>query len=321
MDGFLLKKFPHIETRRPQPPAAAQPIPNPERNPFSPADPTRSKSIENGGRCIPMKKYLLNIFKGLLVGASMLIPGVSGGTMAIILNTYDDLLAAVSHFFQSPKKHFLMLATFSCGGLLGIFLFSKPILTLTERFRFPMLFLFLGAILGGIPALWKKAEIRSFRPYQILWPILGILFVTGLSLIPDTLFTNSGGGFVYLLLLVLAGVLAAVALILPGISLSYMLLVLGLYEPTMTAIHQLDFPFLLPMGLGLAAGTLLMVKALEKAMVSYPKVTYPVIIGFLLGSLPAVFPGIPTGIDWLICPLTLAAGFSAVWFLSRITSD
>ena len=122
-------------------------------------------------------------------------------------------------------------------------------------------------------------------------------------------------------MLILAGILAAVALILPGISISYMLLVLGLYEPTMTAIHELQLSFLLPMAIGLIAGMLLMVKALEKAMTSYPQITYPIIIGFLLGSLPAVFPGIPTGIQWLICPLTLAAGFSGVCFLSHISAD
>ncbi len=268
-----------------------------------------------------MKKHLLNILKGLIIGASMLIPGVSGGTMAIILNTYDDLLAAVSHFFKDPKKHGLLLATFGGGGLLGVFLFSKVILTVTERFRFPMMFLFLGAILGGIPAMWRKAEIRTFRPYQLLYPLLGIAIVIGLSFTPSSLFNVASGSPLFLFMLILAGILAAVALILPGISISYMLLVLGLYEPTMTAIHELQLSFLLPMAIGLIAGMLLMVKALEKAMTSYPQITYPIIIGFLLGSLPAVFPGIPTGIQWLICPLTLAAGFSGVCFLSHISAD
>lgn len=75
------------------------------------------------------------------------------------------------------------------------------------------------------------------------------------------------------------------------------------------------------MGVGLIIGTLAMIKALEKAMVTYPQVTYPVIIGFLFGSLPAVFPGIPSGINWLICPLTFAAGFLAIFYLSRLTAD
>lgn len=75
------------------------------------------------------------------------------------------------------------------------------------------------------------------------------------------------------------------------------------------------------MAIGLAVGTLLMVKLLETAMTKYPSVTYPIIIGFLLGSLPQVFPGIPSGIHWLICPITMAAGFLAIWTLSRISSD
>ncbi len=268
-----------------------------------------------------MKKHLLNVLKGLIIGASMLIPGVSGGTMAIVLNTYDELLAAVSHFFRDPKRHGILLATFSAGGLVGVFLFSKVILTITERFHYPMMFFFLGAILGGIPALWKKTGIREFRPLQLLWPLLGIGIVSLLSFTPDSLFNVNSDNPVYLLMLVLAGILAAVALILPGISISYMLLVLGLYEPTMTAIHEIQISFLLPMAIGLAVGTLLMVKLLETAMTKYPSVTYPIIIGFLLGSLPQVFPGIPSGIHWLICPITMAAGFLAIWTLSRISSD
>ena len=96
-----------------------------------------------------------------------------------------------------------------------------------------------------------------------------------------------------------------------------MLLILGLYEPTMEALHTFDFGLLIPMGIGMAGGTLLMVRALEKAMVEAPQVTYPIIIGFLLGSLPQVFPGIPQGIHWVVCPLTLAAGFAAIFLLSR----
>lgn len=270
-----------------------------------------------------MKKHLINCSKGLLIGASMLIPGVSGGTMAIILNVYDKLLGAVSHFFKNPKKNTIFLGTFAAGGLLGVFLFSGVILQLTERFRFPMLSLFLGAILGGLPALVVKARANgSFRPQQLIYVLLGIAVVALMSLRPDNLFAVDPSNLpVYLITLLFAGVLCAIALILPGISISYMLLIFDLYEPTMTAISELNLAFLVPIGIGMLGGTLLMIKILEKAMVSYPQISYPVIIGFLLGSLPEVFPGIPSGIDWLLCPLMLAAGFFGILFLSRLSGE
>ena len=270
-----------------------------------------------------MKTHLIHGLKGLLIGASMLIPGVSGGTMAIILNIYDKLLSAVSHFLKNPKKHFIFLATFACGGLLGVFLFSGIILKLTEQYRFPMLSFFLGAILGGLPALIHHSKINgSLRWHQLLYVLGGIGVVSLMYLRPDNLFEISPDNLpVYLITLLFTGVLLAVALILPGISLSYMLLLFDLYEPTMTAISNLDLLFLAPMGAGMLGGTLLMIKALEKAMVQFPQISYPVIIGFLLGSLPEVFPGIPSGIDWLICPVMLAAGFAAICTLSHLSGE
>ncbi len=268
-----------------------------------------------------MKKHLITALKAMLIGASMLIPGVSGGTMAIILNVYDKLLSSVSHFFSAPKKNAAFLGVFVAGGLLGVFLFSNIILTVTNTFPFPMMFFFMGAILGGLPALLDHAKTESgFQLRQILYVLIGAAVVLAMSFEPTGLFT-AGTGFQAVLVLFIAGILCAAALILPGISISYMLLIFGLYEPAMTAIHTLDFGFLLPIGFGLLAGILLMVKLLEKAMVKAPQVTYPVIIGFLLGSLPQVFPGIPTGFNWIICPVMLAAGFAGIMLLSRLTVD
>ena len=269
-----------------------------------------------------MKQRLITALKALLIGASMLIPGVSGGTMAIILNVYDKLLSAVSHFFQNPKKNADFLLTFLIGGLLGVFLFSNVILSITNAFPFPMMFFFMGAILGGLPALVGHAKKDGrFQLRQLLYVLIGIAVVVGISMGPSKIFQTDSSGLDALAILFVAGVLCAVALILPGISISYMLLIFGLYEPAMTAIHTLDFGFLFPIGLGLIAGILLMVKLLEKAMTKTPQVTYPLIIGFLLGSLPEVFPGIPSGINWLICPIMLAAGFAAILLLSRLTAD
>ncbi|MGI5893383.1 MAG: DUF368 domain-containing protein [Candidatus Merdivicinus sp.] len=270
-----------------------------------------------------MKAHLINGLKGLVIGASMLIPGVSGGTMAIILNIYDKLLTAVSHFFRDVKKHLILLLTFAAGGLLGVFLFSRIILQLTNQFHFPMLSFFMGAILGGLPALIHNAkQDGKLYPHQALYVLLGIAIVACMYFRPDNLFAvDSSNMPAYILTLLFAGILCAIALILPGISISYMLLVFDLYEPTMTAISTLDFSFLIPMGIGMLGGTLLMIKVLEKAMVDFPQISYPIIIGFLLGSLPEVFPGIPSGINWLLCPLMLAAGFAAICFLSHLSGE
>lgn len=268
------------------------------------------------------KKIISYIAKGLGVGASMLIPGVSGGTMAIILNIYDDLITAVSTFFKSKRKNLIILGSFALGGAVGMFLFSKAILYVTQTYRMPMMFLFLGAIIGSIPMLYKKASIKRFSAMQLLYPAIGFLLVFLLTFIPSGLFEiKLENGILNALLMIVAGVICAIALVLPGISVSYMLLMVGLYEPTMKAAETMDIAFLLPLLLGGIVGVFATAKILGKAMSKHSQATYLIILGFLLGSIFDVFPGVPNGIDWLICIITFAIGFGAIYFLSRVAKE
>ena len=104
---------------------------------------------------------LLNMLKGLFVGGSMLIPGVSGGSMAMILGIYDKLITSVSSFFKHKKQSMIILGTFVLGAGIGILLFAKPLLYLTDTFTFPMMYLFMGAVVGSIPMIYKKADIKK----------------------------------------------------------------------------------------------------------------------------------------------------------------
>ncbi len=120
-----------------------------------------------------------------------------------------------------------------------------------------------------------------------------------------------------MLLLVLAGAVAALALVLPGISVSYLLLLLGMYDITIQALTKFYIPFLLPLAVGLFLGIMLSSKILEQAMTKQPTVTYLVILGFILGSMLEIFPGLPTGWDLALCPLLFAAGFLSIFALSK----
>ncbi|MBQ9982071.1 MAG: DUF368 domain-containing protein, partial [Oscillospiraceae bacterium] len=108
----------------------------------------------------------------------------------------------------------------------------------------------------------------------------------------------------------------AIALILPGISISFMLLIMGIYEKVMNAIGSLDIFYLLPLIAGIVIGIFISTGILEKAMMRYPQATYLIILGFILGSLPDTFPGLPTYLEWIYCSITLALGFSSIYFLS-----
>lgn len=263
------------------------------------------------------RKNLFTVLKGMIVGGTMLVPGVSGGSMAMILGVYDKLVSSVSSFRKHKRESFFFLALFSLGGGLGMLLFANPLLSLIERYPMPMLYFFLGAVAGGVPLIFKQAEIKSFSWKVPLYITVGLLVVALFSILPTGAFQSEmEAGIISFLLLMLAGFIAAVALVLPGISVSYLLLIMGLYDETMRAISDFYLPFLVPLGIGLLLGIVLTTKVLERAMTKHPQPTYLIILGFVIGSMAEVFPGIPTGPELLLSLFMLAAGFCAIRLLS-----
>lgn len=262
-----------------------------------------------------MKSWISTLLKGMFVGGTMLVPGVSGGSMAMILGIYDRLISAISSFFKSPKRNFLFLAVFVLGAGTGMLLFAKPLEALIEKFPRVMMYLFLGAVAGGVPMIYKKAQITKASVWQTGWMLLGLLAVVAIAMLPEGLFTV-GGGWQAAVLLAVAGFVAAIALILPGISVSYLLLVLGLYDKIIAAIGNLDILFLLPLAVGLLLGIVLTTRTLETAMNRYPKATYLTILGFILASMVQAFPGLPVGWEWPLCIVLAAAGFAAIRWIS-----
>ena len=264
------------------------------------------------------KEKLLTALKGMVVGGTMLVPGASGGSMAIILGVYDRLVSSVSSFMKHKRASFVFLTLFAVGGLLGMILFAKPLLTLIERYPMPMRYFFLGAVAGGIPLIFREGQVKRFSWRQPVYILIGIVVVVLIGLVPvGKVQSEMEAGLLSFLLLAVAGFIAAVALVLPGISVSYLLLLMGLYDETMRAISTLYLPFLIPLGLGLVAGIVRTTKVLERAMNDHPQPTYLIMLGFMLASLAELFPGVPGWPEALLCLLTLAAGFGIIWGISR----
>jgi putative membrane protein len=263
-----------------------------------------------------MLDILKNGFYGLIIGAAMLIPGVSGGTTAIILGIYDRLVASVSSFFKDIKHNFIFLAAVAVGGILGVLLFAKPLQSLVNLWEAPMLCLFMGATCGSLPMLIRKSK-GGFRFYSVVAALAGFALVLSISLLPEGLFsfdTHSVSGF---LILLVSGIPLAVALVLPGISVSYMMLVIGIWEPMLNAVSSLDIFFLAPLAIGLGLGVILTTKVLEYAMNRHPGQTYFAIIGFVLGSVLEIVREIPKPEHlyiYPVCVLMFAAGTAAIWF-------
>lgn len=263
-----------------------------------------------------------NIYRGIVMGISDLIPGVSGGTIAVILGIYDRLLDAISGFFSKEwKKHIGFLVPLGIGVGAALLLLSKLIDYLLSHYFEPTQFFFLGLIIGILPLLIKQVDVkRNFKAQHVVLLIIAAALVASMAFFsPDkmgepitslsSVLTGVG--------LFLAGWLGSMAMLLPGISGSFVLLLLGVYPTAINALSTLNFPIIAVIGAGVIVGFIFSSKAIRYLLAHFSHMTYAVIIGLVIGSIAVVFPGLPTSIGFILSSiLTFIAGFSVVTILS-----
>jgi putative membrane protein len=263
-------------------------------------------------------KSIINFLKGIVISVSTLVPGVSGGTMAIILGVYDDLIHAIGSFFQDWKKHSILILEIGLGGLVGMVLFSSLIEMVINNYPIQTSFFFIGVVGGGIPVLCKRATCKGRKTSDFLLLVIGLVIALAMAAKPQVASTMAtAGGTKSFIFLIIAGIVMAVALILPGISGSFMLLILGLYEVTVSAISARNIPFLIPLSIGVLIGTMATTKIIEKLLKKYPGRTYMLILGFVLGSVLLIYPGMPQGINIIFSLASLAFGFVIIFGMGK----
>jgi putative membrane protein len=281
-----------------------------------------------------LKNNLVLMLKGFIIGSSMSVPGVSGGTMAILLGIYDKLISAISNFFKDIKGNLIYLIKFCIGSFVGIGSLAFVIEWLLDKFPMPVSLFFLGAVIGGIPALYQKTRKTKLKPSSVIYFMIGLIAVIAIGFIPTgKIDVSSGSGLLHYALLLVTGIIIALALVLPGISTSHMLLVLGMYDTMLAAITEFDIVYIGILGIVTLIGIFLITKPLEWTMNKFPHQTYCMIIGFVLGSTSEIFrlkiaPAIPdsAGIDWWVPTVIVSAaafilGCMAIISLSRFSND
>lgn len=242
-----------------------------------------------------MKDTLVLIVKGFIIGVANIIPGVSGGTLAITLGIYEELIGAISHFFKDFKKNLQFVIPIGIGAVLSILLLSKVISYSLNHFPFPTTLFFIGLILGGIPLLYKKVKDDKKTMSDGL-----IFFLTFLVVIVFA-FLKSGGSNISLrnlgvfdyLLLFFIGMITSSTMVIPGISGSFVLMLLGFYQPIIDTISRLtkfqnvssNLLILIPFGIGVVVGIILIAKLIEFLLSKFEKKTYYGILGFVLASI------------------------------------
>ncbi len=255
-------------------------------------------------------RYLL---VGLIIGLANIIPGVSGGTIAVSMGIYDKLISSLANIRKDWRASASLLLPVAAGAGIGVGLLSFVLTWLFGRYPFATNMAFIGLIIGGLPAVLDRLEAmpgRKRAPGPILAFSLFFLLVAGMAFLGEPEgYARLAADPLSLLLLAGAGMIAAAAMVIPGVSGSMVLMLLGYYHPILAYIRQFvegvlefDFPgawqaciILFPFGAGVLAGIFLIAKLIEWIFQHWPMLAYSAIAGLIAASPVAVMVMSPSG--------------------------
>lgn len=191
-----------------------------------------------------MKENIILTIKGFIMGIANVIPGVSGGTLALTLGIYEKFISAISHFFSNLKENLKFLIPIGIGMVLAIITMSSLITTCFEKAPVPTSAFFMGLVIGGVPLLTSKVkgkkELKKVSSYIIM--LLTFSLVMVLAFAPQ-IFGETGDvklslNLINIIKLFAVGVIASATMVIPGVSGSLVLMLLGFYFPILKTIKS-----------------------------------------------------------------------------------
>ena len=284
-----------------------------------------------------MLQWILDVLRGAVIGVSNIIPGVSGGTMAVSMGIYDRVIYALNNLFKQFKKSFREILPILIGVLIGLFAFAALIGTLLgtksdeiPMTRLPTNFAFIGLILGGLPAIYKRVNMKSAKIPGIILFLVFLALVVVLPLLnpPEARTVDHSVGTI--LLMVLLGAIASSTMVIPGISGSMIMMLLGYYNTVINAMNDLrggdwsSLVLLLPYVVGLILGIVFIAKLMNFLLKKYAALTFCAIFGLVIGSPVALLMQnrecfqLANAGNWIASVVCLVIGFAIAWFMSRL---
>lgn len=283
-----------------------------------------------------MLNYIKEILRGVFIGVANIIPGVSGGTIALSMGIYEKIISAVNNIRKSFKDSVKTLLPYVIGAVLGIVVLSFVIEFCLEKFELPTLMAFVGLILGGLPPIIKRVENEKFKFTHFLSFLLFAAIIVVPTLIANDMnitreLTLNFGSVVLMLIL---GVVAAASMVIPGVSGSMILMMLGYYDTILNtittfikALTSFDITtmltcsgILIPFGIGVLLGIVVTAKIIEKLLTKYPNATMWGIIALVVTSPFAILWGVNLNINVLMLlssVVTFVIGFMVAKKLSK----
>lgn len=243
-------------------------------------------------------RSLKNIIIGFIIGVGSVLPGVSGGILAVGFGVYERMITAVGNLRERLRPDFWFLATIGGGFALGGVLTVLGLNYAFGNYEVLMMCLFLGLVAGQVPGVWKLArgDVET-KPFYTAMAVAGLAVM--IILLP---FENAApgnglhsGDLITALIFIFCGVIMALAKIVPGLSGTAILLALGLFTVSLERVADLDLLVISSLGIGFVAGILLFARIMSDILERYPRPAYYLILGLTVGSVIVIL--FSTGID------------------------
>lgn len=276
-----------------------------------------------------MLHHLYILVAGIVFGLANVIPGVSGGTMAVVFGLYERLIDLVANLRTKWRKELPFILVFGLGAGIGILAFGKLMKWILANYPTEANAFFIGIILGSIPMLVRLTFKQGKKWHVSLANILPMLITFGI-MIPMALTDTSGAkeaataaqvtrfDLGYSLMCVLYGIIAISTMIIPGISGSFVMLLMGFYGTIIGAVADLNFLVLIPFAIGCLIGLFSVTKLIKWLLAKYAEPSYSAILGFVFGSILCIFPGWSAMLAfWPI--LMVVVGVAAITLCNRIS--
>ena len=260
-----------------------------------------------------------NFLKGLAIGAGAILPGISSGVLCVIFGIYEKLLSSVLNFFDDIKQNSKFLFPVAIGAFVGVIMFGNILNYFFNAFPLQIKCFFIGLILASIPSLVREIHKRDTFKFSCIFFFMFSLFF-GIFLVyleKNTstfalafVSTQATINFKIFLYLILCGFAMSIGVVVPGVSSTIILMLLGVYPLYLSSVSSLYFPVLIPMAIGLIIGGLLFMKLTKFLLDRFYSQTFYAIIGFALGSIFVLLPNVDLSlINVCIGALCVALGF------------
>ncbi len=235
-------------------------------------------------------RFIKSFFQGILIGAGAILPGISSGVLCVIFGIYENLLDCVLSFFKNIKENFKYLFPIGLGSIIGVVLFGNILKYLFFAYPIQIKFIFIGLILGSIPSLIKESTSKTkFKPYYLIFTLITLLIGIFLVILEQKIskFNDTDYNFLFL---VISGFFMSAGIIIPGVSNTLILMLLGIYELYLDAVSIIYLPFLFPLLIGIFLGSIFFMKLTKFLLDKFYPQTFFAIIGFTLGSVFILYP-------------------------------